>query len=446
MDLSPVARVNVLNQLVNQKKLSPAGRDWILLALDPFHDQKVHYEGYPDSHSALSNVQLLTSTTQLTFPGTSTGAWDCMITNMPMSSSTYCDAAGWGAYGDDQGACTAILAIDTKEVVPLLTLHPVTICSADAGETLWPHTSGWVPTNFESTGLPSVSVGNQYVPHRIIAWGYEIHNTTAEVYKQGTVTTGSVPVNPGLGERYFTDDSTEFFQASTVEHSSPPRLLSEAIQYPNARQWEAKDGVYVTCMIGGVENEVYPVQNRAFMTAENSARGINANGGLVTCPTWHELFTDNDVWLFPKWARNDYNMSFAYFTGLSHETTLTVTTKCYVEFFPMQDDALLPAATPSAPLDAKALALYSYAVNHLPPATKVGDNAKGTWFKWVSSILSEALPLVGLALDTVVPGAAVIGAAGGAAANAVGRGRSRRRNPPAAQRKKKIPNPGNQWG
>jgi hypothetical protein len=91
-----------------------------------------------------------------------------------------------------------------------------------------------------------------------------------------------------------------------------------------------------------------------------------------------------------------FNTAGVFFTGLSNSTTLRLKMKVYVESAPgFLDTSLSVLATPSAPYDAKALELYSWALGVLPAAVHVSENAMGDWWKRVLGVLGSAAPQVG---------------------------------------------------
>ena len=108
----------------------------------------------------------------------------------------------------------------------------------------------------------------------------------------------------------------------------------------------------------------------------------------------------------------DIDGTYAVFSGLSHETTLRVTVRMYFEEFPSFTSENISMCTDSAAPDDRALQLYGYVLQQMAPGTPVGDNASGDWYKYVMKILgqvSQHLPALGVALEPVLPGAAMIG-------------------------------------
>ena len=85
--------------------------------------------------------------------------------------------------------------------------------------------------------------------------------------------------------------------------------------------------------------------------------------------------------------------SGAYFTGLSAQTSLTVTMRAFVEVFPSPGNPLVPLAHPSSPYDAKVLQCYSEIMSELHAGYPVRDNAAGDYFRKAYAALKHAISI-----------------------------------------------------
>lgn len=390
-----------LEQLVSSGQLSPSGRDWLTVALDPFHDYQVNLEGYPDSNSGLSTVQMFTRTVTISKPAAAAGNWDSLVVAFPICSGGSAIPALAFQEGELQTAGNNIQYASTDGTEGL---YPITIFSADAGEDLLPPiTSVWAPTNYAVTGVNNQASTLSGNPGRMVAQGIEVHNTTSQLYRSGTVTVGRLSNN--LGESFMnwfdTDTAVATVAVPTIFMSSPPAASSHAITMPNSRQWEAARGAYLINTLSSLSN---PVERKkcCALFCNSSGNDSTAASGLSVCPKTATFLAGQEMQF------NSMNSSYAYFTGLANESTLTVTVKSYFEYFPTTSDALAHTATPSAPFDHVALSMYAQAVNSLPPAVPVDFNPKGEWFKMVGTALSAALPKIGMSLESVMPGASVV--------------------------------------
>jgi hypothetical protein len=84
----------------------------------------------------------------------------------------------------------------------------------------------------------------------------------------------------------------------------------------------------------------------------------------------------------------------AFFTGLSNQSSLTVTLNCWIEYFPSPiDQSLVVLATPSPRYDLIAQEIYSEALADMPVGVMVKENGLGDWFKdTVAKVSSWAAP------------------------------------------------------
>jgi hypothetical protein len=129
----------------------------------------------------------------------------------------------------------------------------------------------------------------------------------------------------------------------------------------------------------------------------------------------------------------------SFFTGLSPSTTLTVTFRAIVEYFPNPTDELLQIATPSAQYDPIVLQAYNEAIKAAPYAVPVNMNAGGKYFRMCMSAISKVAPTVARLISAPYPGAGVIVEGAGRFAKRLEQ-RSARKNAPPPPPVKRIPN------
>jgi len=195
-------------------------------------------------------------------------------------------------------------------------------------------------------------------------------------------------------------------------HRLRPCSVAQANLLKGTRTWNAAEGAYVTCLQNSVHNPLKQLESQQILYNGEPTTGT---AGVIIASQWDaqgagaaapaataSAFEPNQLMPFDN--------SGVFLTGLSAQTTLTVKLKVYVERAPTwSEPSLAVLASPSAGYDVRALELYANVVNYLPPGVKVSDNAFGDWWKAVVSLVKNAAPMVGLALNTVVPGAGVIG-------------------------------------
>jgi hypothetical protein len=258
-------------------------------------------------------------------------------------------------------------------------------------------------TGLLGAGETTVSLGSVRGSERcrLIGVAIEVNNTSAEIYKQGSLTVAQLPdvANDTYDVLYadtgVTSYDTNYVQAdeAVVQASSLLPLLS----VPGSCTWQAADGVYavprmtevprtirdydcdgVTGAAPGRVPVLYGTDNFVATPNPASNRAVSGYEMVGFWPTSPSGFSPLQIW----------------FSGLSNATTLVVSFRTIVEYFPHLDSALLPLASPSPPFDPKVLALYSATVVKAPYAVPVGQNAAGDYFRKILTALGQGMQLV----------------------------------------------------
>lgn len=394
-----------LDKLVDRHVLSEHGKEWITCVADPFHDYEHPPAGYPDADGSNSVVMCLKYTLVLKAPeGTGDGTWDAHVFSLPIAETQYyqsfkatgVDGAHYVSNNDNQyylGLLNCATNITGGVLIPGGTENPLTL-------------SPIPPTG------DAVTAGNC----RIIAAGYEVHNTTAEMNKQGLVYAYTCPMNGQVAQAAVRLGDPGPW-ASVVQQRFPgiPADPNAAMFLRGTRVWKAADGAYVPLRLNGSGNPfsmLGPITPTFALSDEPNSIVLmqSMNTGV------EDAMSAKMQRLIP------FNTSGTFFTGLSPTTTLAVTLRVFVEKAPNFSDAALAAlATPSAPYDVAALSLYASMIHELPVAVDVNQNAKGDWWrsvmKVVSGVTKTAAPIV-TAFNPVVGGA--LQAAGTVAASNFG--------------------------
>jgi len=416
---------DVLTRMENAKRLTPDGRNWLTQALDPFHDTDRKLAGYPDPEGSKTLVQCVNKTLQIAAPGNY--VWDCNIftlpelnavdptligTNHPASSGVYNRSTGnESRFSDDfiYGLINVNSVPTGAPTVPNLTV------------------AGYVVPNQQVITYPEFLVGST----RIIAMGFEVHNTTPDLYKSGAVVVYRQPQSTQIAsmiEAVVRSDSSVppisyLNSVNTMEFVSymPPNNVSDALTYNGSRQWNAEEGCYIACQLSTEEN---PLQVR-----RNASRKFVEGPLLAAAPCFGQWSTPtqiiNNATGLPTGIVGGttnqtiqpvpWNTSGAYFTGLSPQSTLTLTVRIYFEMSPFDNNLLETMAMPSACFDPVALELYSHVSSMMPAGVKVDENAAGEFWNKVLGVLSSIAPIVGTALTPILgPAGIALGTAAGA--------------------------------
>ncbi len=398
-----------MEMLVENKTLTPSGKDFLIAALDPMHDNQLkELCGWPDVNDTASIVRCIKQTQSVSVAA-GTGNWDFslnlfpFLNNMPAiafaRNNNICQpgvatAKSYGGLAGYQLAPGAALDIGNNQPIFQLCLD-----------------------NIYSQGAS-----------RVIGLGIEVVNTTSKLHLQGQVITWRQPnatiqnqdtyiqILPGPLSRVQSGQIIQGF----------PKSVPQAMLVPGSRQWEAADGVYITVPFVGDENPPQLVGYSAPLMQVSTAavdqtfstplattvQQTDVNAGIVMVPI-NLTGTNPTLTNGMSQATKIYPLQQvgAYFQGLSEETTLSITMNVFVETFPtVAEPEILVLATPSASYDPVALQIFSNALARLPVAVPAGYNPFGEWFTDIVSTLSDWLTVPATAINPAL--GAGVGAAG----------------------------------
>lgn len=270
---------------------------------------------------------------------------------------------------------------------------------------------------------------------RLIGVAFEVHNTTAEVYKQGSLTVAQLPdscVDAGT-VHYITSMSTLANRDATV--CQLDRALVEACTVtplravPGSQTWPAAQGVYCVPRMTEVPRNIQLYKEGGPFSDGNVSQDgyghsgripvvYGTNGKLATpSPSGTQSIVDGGVipydrYIFHPFAPNGFAPMQVWFSGLSMQTSLTISFRTIVEYFPALTSPLLPLASPSPIFDPKALALYSAVAARAPYAVPVDQNEAGEYFRKILRILSQGLGLISPIFGQYAPLASIASEAG----------------------------------
>jgi len=285
----------------------------------------------------------------------------------------------------------------------------------------------WVSaTDPAVTNFPDLSIPPEYCSgsFRVVAMGYEVVNTTAELYKGGSVTAyrSPNPITPGVV--YTTTYDPQSIQSQYLSTPVkfgviPPTNLPDAALYPNSKTWGATEGIYQIATQNSMNNDfISPVPSCAGLLTPSDYTDLENGVGWVTyLPPMTSASGLAISGISSLTQPLPFDISGCIFAGLSPETSLQVTVRYYFERNPgVSDPNLLVLARPPAAFDPTALEIYSRALDELPVACRFGDNPIGEWFSDVLKAIGDYAPIIGDALGNVIPGAGAIGKILGAGA------------------------------
>lgn len=383
--------------------ITPNGKTWMELSLDPFHDTPVRPVGFPDLVNGNSVVQVVTQSYSYAVP--SGFAQDVHIfmdsvdTRVTMfSNPVFSDTAGARNYS---WTTTATNGISERFRGGLCVRNSGTTGS---GTTLSMSTG----TNI-CGGIPDIYIGNSRV--RVLAKAFEVVNTTPAIAAGGAVTvyrdSTSGAYNPcGVGNLYNSVNNSYNISAPLYPLPKVPETIGQVNLIPGNQTWKAIDGCYVVCMMNSQTNT--PMDElTALLSFRDSSSAANTdfiNAYNVAGSNIPYICVDNTVGAPRSVLISPYLVSGAYFTGLPAGTTLKITWRYIIERFVGEDNPdLVVMASPSPSLDNIALELYSKTAMQLPHGVPVDRNATGDWIKNIADMLATfgtpGMPLVKGAVD-----------------------------------------------
>lgn len=349
--------------------------------MDPFHDYQIeHVAGLPDLYSAPSVTQMVTRNITITKPITApAGNWQCSVLYSGLTGQII---------GMRSSPSQFFMNYDHATYASAGEVGPLTVMAGGAADEMTP---------VLSAGALSDRAVSSDAPSRVLAVGVEVHNTTSAMYRQGSMTVAVLqPYASDFGDVLLTDiaaaDTWEprHFQSDNL--SEIPVTEAQLRLVPSSRTWEASKGVYM------VPRMIDTPRSRAVWGQRSTLMGFQATGNKY----FHTQPYASIVGYAPATPVlqganvSGFTPMMALFTGLSDQTTLTVTFKTLVEIFPQPSSPLGPLATPSCPADYNAFVAYSAISAAAPYAVPVNENAAGDFFRKVIVAAKWAAPALGL--------------------------------------------------
>jgi hypothetical protein len=382
----------LLNRIGANLGLSVAGKNWLIRALDPFHDSNITCEGFPDGQSYQCITQQIKQTVAITAPPycvSNNLNFDCLIIDLPFLGAGFIKLVGPAGQaftlGPPEVYFNSFVVNSSASGYTSFVASWMMILCVPAG-----HTFDWVSfSNDYNAGKATVTyvqLDSRYTAgdYRVISKGFEVHNTSSELNRQGSVICGELPVP---------DRFTAFTSFIQVQNSwtsgSPttnatadvlpipmwPASQADALRLPGSVQWEAKDGCYCPATL---TNLLLPISNCQVICPY--FYDTTGYAGAIVIPAIPVNINTGQS-AFPVVNLVDFNMKFAYFAGMAVNTTLQLNSNITVERFP---DSTLPdlevLAHPSPHRDTIAMDMYSSIVSDIAVAVPVSENSFGDFF------------------------------------------------------------------
>lgn len=364
------------------------------------HDGRLqHLDGWPDLETSTSVVRCIKQSFSVVSNRGAAALWDCHIAQFPWMDDLIFNRWTRTTQGNRfLDAPAGTFAAGGLGIYGVLAGTPLDISVA-------------------GNHIGSLTVANSFSrgPGRIVGIGFEVTNTTSSLAVQGTATVYRQNQSHPLTTTFEAESTPgvygEAFSGSCF--TPPPANIAQAMLLPGSRQWHAKDGCYVVQAFVGQDNPPLTVDYTVPVVFPLDDLCDVQNTTPVFAPALIGGFVNNATKLYP------IHMGGAVFTGLSPDTTLTVTLVYYYETFPnLSEQDILVLGTPSAVYDPVALELFSHALCYMPVGVAAYDNAGGDWFEGIISILRDVAPIAAPFLGAINPGLGAAALAAGGLAGA----------------------------
>lgn len=390
----------ILQNLVRQTSLTEDGKNWLVNAIDPFHDTDLVMSGYPDAMTTATVVQLVKTQLTIAAPASAGSSnWDAVVSLFPTAANAQVlfRTAMVGTTLGTYGAVTA----------PLVTGGLV--CTAGpAGAVLYPSSTGSTVNAgaTSSYASPAAFTKGQY---RIIGAGFEVVNSTAPINQQGQCTVWRMPSVPFNSVVY--PNSTPFYPCPYTGSRLPPGTLGEAMSLYGSRSWHAKEGCYVVARQNSAVNNCTSAYYQNILYSDTDFTTLAGAPGAALAYNLYGNHYATAPWISLCDKISPFDLSGATFTGLSNATTLTINVRWLIERVPSpQEPDLVCLATPSSCYDPIALELMTQAMCLAPPGVMLSENPLGEWFKTALRMVADYAPKIGASLSAAgVPFAGTAG-------------------------------------
>jgi hypothetical protein len=376
-----------------------------MAAVDPFHDTPIlGHCGWPDYETGPSVVRQFKQSTTVKSLGDG-GA--IMVYTWPILNEAVINQTN---RVNNRVDTILVQGSGATSLVGPTTIYNYSPAEAAASLTLSP-AAGVV-----SHEIPNIYFGDGKI--RLLGMGFEVHDVTADIYKQGTLTAfeveqtiddketvnivaQNIPPLPNPLSKSYLATSTEVCLMQRF-----PSTLDQIMIFPTSEQWDAREGAYVVVPFNGDNDSTYAEYRQPWINAFNLVgpdlpNNISSPSSTRFLGDFDDNQTTGQQMVFYPQCYAPVNSRGVFLTGLNANSTFTITTCFWIESFPSSTlSPLLPAARPSCPFDPKALALISVVMKKLPIAVPVKDNGLGEWF-WEA--MEWALPTIGATASAFFP-------------------------------------------
>lgn len=352
-------------QLAQKAQVSKETGHSLALITDPFHDHNLVAEGFPDGKAVFSVIRRrnLRKTIACPFVLANGESWNFHVFTTPLHDYESMTVGNISVSGVGVRAAGSV------------TVGPINVMCQHYGS------NGYLlNTVFLPWSLPYDIVPVGSAKARTVSLGYEIHDTSPEINKMGSVSSYRLNDTVSLVNSRINGTPNTAFSCTITPDI--PISLNEIVMLPNARTWELEKGVYSVSL---------PVSTNPFEPRM-------ANSYVVRIPiitsdhncVYRDVTTNADV---ISWSQLYCSGSMSSLLT-SAQLTYVLDVRQIVEVVPLPSSDLMAYASGAPEYNHQFMKLYKALVHALPSATLVGNNDSGDWFRNIVSLVRQIAPLV----------------------------------------------------
>lgn len=353
------------------KTISPATNNALSLVTDPYHDYNLRATGYPDGLTTISAIKTYKERVSIICPfilGPG-DTWYFHVHTTPLHASANMEDV------HIQGNTIAFDGLPGSRQY----LGPVNISyfRLNAGSVVEKRI---VPLGQDVSLLP-----HRKTQRRTVSLGFEIHNTSAELYKSGSLTIYRTPVVDSSVDLWLSNNSTpspSYVPYHSNMIASLPGSISQANLMPNSRTWEASRGAYCVALPSPNNTMSNTYCNNMILTIDGTTYALHGTGDVASVKSNATYSPLANVGVYSS-QYSDTNQTFM------------LDIRQILELIPSPEDVVNMQYASSAPKeDTSFLKLYRAMFNQIPPGVYVAKNASGDWFRHIISIAKQYIPAV----------------------------------------------------
>lgn len=388
--------------------LKQDSRDWLISAIDPFHDFEHPIEGAPDQVVSKSYTRKYVQTLTVA-AAADDDSIVCSFTGF--HGATLNRFASWGV----DYAC------DAATTVSALSLAPINILKRN-GST-WPSLTSYTAGTSTNLGVFYTCQVDD-VPSRLVSLGIEVNDVTPALYRRGTVhvnhCTGEAE-KMNVGREDATAVTPLWSDISFVRKPCLPISATQVVQTPGAYVAPAAKGVYVQARLNEIQSpkrgtQKYPNAGVAgahqflpLIAEANATSGECAEKWYVCISDSGLNATRDELEAASGWRDSGFMPFVIGFSGLAAQTVLQFSCVTTVEYFPQVTHPFeCGLATYSPTYDPEAFRVYHEIMRQLPAAVPISMNAAGDYWRMVVTAArrigmtaARAAPYAGMAMSAI---------------------------------------------